>query len=194
MKKAVKDLIINNQGQEKQWFVFRATYGRENKAFEIISQDAIEAFLPMHYTRKVVNGKIARVKEPLLPNIIFVHCDEKKAKDLVKSHPKLSSFLHFYYNHLKTNADGTNPPLTIDDATMQNFMKAVSVDSEHIKVVNPLHCHYKSGDLVKVTNGAFAGVVGRVARVSGQQRVIIEVDELCAIATAYIPTSFIVKI
>lgn len=192
--KVIVGKLSNAFEPQKQWFVFRATYGRETKAFEIISQDAIEAFLPMHYTRKVVDGKIVRVKEPLLPNIIFVHCDETKAKELVKNNPKLSSFLHFYYNHLKTNADGTNPPLAIDDATMQNFMKAVSVDSEHIKVVNPLHCHYKSGDLVRVTNGAFAGVVGRVARVSGQQRVIIEVDELCAIATAYIPTSFIVKV
>ena len=179
---------------EKQWFVLRATYGREQKAYEIISKESIEVYLPMHCVRKIVDGKIIRIQEPLLPNIIFVYCGEEQAKALVKNHNQLSSFLHFYYNHLKTNADGKNPPLTIDDDTMQNFVRAVSVENEHIKVVNPLHCHYKSGDMVKVTNGAFAGVIGRVARVSGQQRVIIEVDELCAIATAYIPTAFIEKI
>lgn len=179
---------------DKQWYVLRATYGREAKASEIIAQEAMEVYLPMHTVRKNVNGKITRVSEPLLPNILFVHCDEAQAKALVKNNTKLSSFLHFYYNHLKTNADGTNPPLTIDDATMQSFIKAVSVENEHVRIVDPLHCHYKSGDLVRVTQGAFAGVVGRVARVSGQQRVIIEVEGLFTLATAYIPTAFIERI
>ena len=186
--------LKTNSSPEKQWYVLRATYGREVKASEIIAQEAVEVYLPMHTVRKNVNGKVIRVREPLLPNILFVHCDEAQAKELVKNNTELSSFLHFYYNHLRTNADGKNPPLTIDDSTMQNFIKAVSVESEHIKVVIPLHCHFKNGDLVKVTQGAFTGVVGRVARVSGQQRVIIEVDELCAIATAYIPTAFIERI
>ena len=53
------------------------------------------------------------------------------------------------------------------------------------------YSHYKSGDIVKVIDGEFKGVTGRVARIAGQQRVVVEISGLCLVATAYIPTDFI---
>lgn len=53
---------------------------------------------------------------------------------------------------------------------------------------------FKKGQMVRVTDGAFKGVVGRVARWQGQQRVGIVVDDLVTMATAYIPNAFIEKI
>ena len=47
--------------------------------------------------------------------------------------------------------------------------------------------------MVRVTDGEFKGVEGRVARVSGQQRVVVEVEGVCLISTAYIPSAFIEK-
>jgi hypothetical protein len=40
----------------------------------------------------------------------------------------------------------------------------------------------------------FKGVVGKVARVSGQQRVIVSITNVGLISTAYIPTAFIEKL
>jgi len=57
--------------------------------------------------------------------------------------------------------------------------------------VAPEQCHYKSGDLVKVIGGEFEGVTGKVARIAGQQRVVVEITGLCLVATAYIPTNLI---
>ena len=65
------------------------------------------------------------------------------------------------------------------------------MNSEHIMVVPPERCHFKSGDLVRVIDGAFTGVIGRVGRAAGQQRVIVELEGLCNVATAYIPSKFI---
>lgn len=47
--------------------------------------------------------------------------------------------------------------------------------------------------MVRVMDGEFAGVEGRVARVSGQQRVVVEVEGVCLIATAYIPSAVLEK-
>ena len=49
-------------------------------------------------------------------------------------------------------------------------------------LVEPSQCHYKKGDIVKVIEGHFTGVVGRVARVAGQQRVVVEIDGLCTVS------------
>ena len=87
--------------------------------------------------------------------------------------------------------NGKHPPLTIPFAAMTNFIKATSTDNEHVRIVSPEQCHYKSGDIVKVIDGEFEGVTGNVARIAGQQRVVLEISGLCLVATAYIPTDFI---
>ena len=69
---------------------------------------------------------------------------------------------------------------------MDNFMKLVSVKSEHIKVVDKEKCRFKTGEEVLVIDGAFKGVRGKVARVSSEQRVVIELTSHWLIATAYI--------
>lgn len=74
---------------------------------------------------------------------------------------------------------------------MMNFIKTTSTENEHVRLVSSEQCHYKSGDIVKVINGEFEGVIGKVARIAGQQRVVVEVSGLCLVATAYIPKDFI---
>ena len=72
-----------------------------------------------------------------------------------------------------------------------NFIKATDTDSEHVRIVTAEQCHYKSGDIVRVVAGEFQGVIGKVARIAGQQRVVVEISGLCLVATAYIPSDFI---
>lgn len=176
----------------RQWFVLRATYNRQKQAYDYIVNKGVEAYLPLHYVQKNVNGKRKRFLEPYLPQLLFVYASDGEVRDLVEDTPELS-FLTYYYNHFKKTAEGKNPPLVVPYRSMMNFIRVTSVENEHIKVVRPEQCHYKSGDIVRVIEGDFAGVEGRVARVSGQQRVVVEIEGVCLITTAYIPSAFLVK-
>ena len=176
--------------QDKKWFVFRATYGRETKAFTYLESKGIDAYVPQRWAVRQRGNTKKRVKEPLLPNLLFAYCSHDQAEKIVKHTPELQ-YLNYYYNHLQTASDGKNPPLTISFDQMMNFIAVTSAQNEHIRLVDTSKCNFKSGDKVRVINGAFLGVEGRVARVSGQQRVVVEIDGLCAIATAYIPTAFL---
>ena len=177
----------------KQWFVLRTSYARVLKAHKYLTQDGTETYFPQHHIQKEINGKKKRVLEPLIPNILFVYATSEKVEAYVKHTPALS-YLSYYYNHFRTDAQGKNPPLTVSYEEMMNFIRATSIDNEHIRLVSLEQCRYKSGDLVRVVEGDFKGIVGKVARVQGQQRVIVEIEGLCVIATAYIPTGFIQKI
>lgn len=168
-------------------------YGRAVKAYYIITKDHAEAYIPMKHKRKRIKGKEKLIQEPILPNIIFVHATKEKIETYINKTTQLN-FLKYYYNHFKTNAQGKNPPLTIADDEMENFKRITSTCNEHIITVNPQKCHYKSDDIVKVIDGDFKGVKGRVARISGQQRIVICIESLCCIATAYIPSAFIRKV
>lgn len=174
---------------EKQWFVIRATYNREDKAYDFLTADHTDAFRPMHYALRLVDGKQRRVLKPLLPNLLFVYATPEKMETYVRRTPQLC-YINYYYNHFK-NENGKNPPLTIPYEEMMNFIHLLSTESEHLKVVDPTRCHYKSGDEVMVTQGEFEGVRGKVVRVSGQQRVAVNLQGLCLVATAYIPSAFL---
>ena len=177
----------------KKWYVLRASYGREDKAKDYIVEDGTFVYIAKRYTRKTVNGKQKKVLETLIPNLLFVYTTEDKAEEYIKNTPALS-FLTYYYNHFEIDDDQKNPPLTVSRKEMENFIVATCNKSEHLKFVDETQCHFKGGETVKVVDGLFKGAEGRVARVSGQQRVVISLSSIGLISTAYIPTAFIRRI
>ena len=176
--------------RNKSWFVFRASYGRENKALDYIVEDGTFAYIAKRYARKTVNGKQKKVLETLIPNLLFVYTNDEKADEYIKNTPALS-YLTYYYNHFELDDDQKNPPLTVSCKEMENFIIATCNKSEHLKFVDESQCHFKGGEIVKIIDGNFKGVEGRVARVSGQQRVIVTLTNVGLVSTAYIPTAFI---
>ena len=177
----------------KYWYVFRASYGREDKAADYIVEDGTYAYIAQRYTRKIIRGVAKKVLEPLIPNLLFIYATKEKADEYVHRTPALP-FLTYYYNHFAQNETGKNPPLTISCQEMVNFILATSSQSEHLRYVDESQCHFKGGETVRVVDGPFKGVEGRVARVAGQQRVVITLSKLGLISTAYIPTAFIFRI
>lgn len=180
------------QKANHEWFVLRVIYNRTEKACDIISTANVQSYMPMHYVIKKEIGKKKRMLQPLLPNLFFVYATREAVNSIIKKKGEETSVLKFYLDKTKPLEDnGKHPPLTIPFTSMTNFIKATSTDSEHVRMVSAEQCHYKSGDIVKVIDGEFKGVTGRVARIAGQQRVVVEISGLCLVATAYIPTDFI---
>ncbi len=180
--------------ENKRWYVFRASYRREDKAFDMIVEDGTYCYIAKRYVRKTdKQGKDKRVLEALIPNLLFVYTTEDKAEEYIKGTPELS-FLTYYYNHFELDEDSKNPPLTIPCREMENFICATSNKSEHLMYVKEEQCHFKGGETVRVIDGLFKGVEGKVARVSGQQRVIVSITAVGLVSTAYIPGAFIMEI
>ena len=180
------------QKANHEWFVLRVTYNRTQKAYDIISTSAVQSYMPMHYVIKKEIGKKKRTLQPLLPNLFFVYATRETVNSIIKKKGDETSILKFYLDKTKPlEENGKHPPLTIPFTAMINFIKATSTSNEHVRIVSSEQCHYKSGDIVKVIDGEFEGVTGKVARIAGQQRVVVEISGLCLVATAYIPTDFI---
>lgn len=148
----------------------------------------------MHYVAKKEIGKKKLVLEPLLPNFVFVYATRETVNAIIRKKGGELSVVKFYLDKTKPmESNGKHPPMTITFDAMLNFIKATRTSSEHVRIVSSEQCHYKSGDKVKVIAGEFEGVVGKVARIAGQQRVVVEISGLCLVATAYIPNAFIKK-
>ena len=178
--------------KEYHWFVLRVTYNRTQKACDIIANADVQSYMPMHYIIKKEIGKKKRILQPLLPNLFFVYTTREIANSIVKKKDEDTPILKYYLDKVRPKeTNGKHPPLTIPFDAMTNFIKATSTESDHVRIVSNEQCHYKSGDIVKVIDGEFKGVTGRVARIAGQQRVVVEIAGLCMVATAYIPSAFL---
>lgn len=176
--------------QDKQWYVFRVSYGREDKASDYLVEDGTYTYIAKKLAEKYVQGKRKRYLQTLIPNLLFAYTTAQKAKEYVSNKAELS-YLSFYYNHFELDDNQKNPPLIIPDNEMNRFILATSNMNPHLLFVQPSQCHFKGGEQVRVIDGPFTGVEGRVARVAGQQRVVISLSSIGLISTAYIPTAFI---
>ena len=175
---------------DKLWYVFRVSYGRVDKASDFLVDDGTYTYIAKKIVEKFVGGKRKRYLQTLIPNLLFAYTTEAKAEEYVNNTPAIS-YLSYYYNHFKQDDDQKNPPLTVSDKEMGRFVLATSNRNKHLLFVQPSQCHFKGGEEVRVIDGPFAGVEGSVARVAGQQRVIVSLSGIGLISTAYIPTAFL---
>ena len=185
--------VENVSFENKQWFVLRVSYGRIIKAKAFFEAKELECYVPLRYKEILKQGKKRIITEPLLPSFLFVHASAEQVEALLHDNKVVANesraLLSYYFDHT-THRQGNpdrNPPLTIRDEVMNNFIHLTSIKNPHIIPVTSNNIQFKLGDNVVVMEGEFKGVHGRVARIAGQQRVVVELFDECLVATAYVP-------
>ncbi len=189
--------VENVLDANKQWFVLRVSYGRIIKSKAFIEAKGLECFVPLRYKEVRKQGKKQIITEPLLSSFLFVYATAEQVETLLHDNNVVANesraLLSYYFDHTIHRQDNPdyNPPLTIREKAMNNFIKLTSIKNPHIIPVTTDIIKFKMGDEVVVTEGEFKDIHGRVARIAGQQRVVVEIFEECFVATAYIPKNAI---
>lgn len=185
--------VENVPNGNKLWFVLRVSYGRIDKAKTYVEAKGLECYVPLQYKEVRKQGKKRITTKPLLPSLIFLNASAEQLEALLHDNKVVSNesraLLSYYFDHTihcQNNPD-RNPPLTIQDEAMNNFIRLTSVKNPHIIPVTSNSIQFKFGDNVVVTEGEFKGVHGKVARIARQQRVVVELFDGCLVATAYVP-------
>lgn len=185
--------VENAPSENKQWFVLRVSYGRIIKAKAFVEAKGFECYVPMRYKEVKKHDKKRIITEPLLPSFLFVYATAEQVETLLYeikvSTDESRNLLSYYFDHTSQRQDNPdrNLPLTICDEAMNNFIRLTSIKNPHIIPVTSNNIQPKLGDNVVVTEGEFKGIHGRVARIAGQQRVVMELFDSCLVATAYVP-------
>ena len=204
---------------DKSWFVLRASYGREVRAADLLIDSGAYAYVPQRYEMVERDGRRRKVLKSLLPNIIFAYLTQVDAELFVKGPSRkfveenkkrqdghgmseqdlartftISSLVTYYYNHFERaeDDDEKNPPLIVSDREMHSFILATHTRSSHLKQVDLEKCRFLDDSMVEVIQGNYKGVKGRIARVAGQQCIVVSLaNGKWNISTDYIPTPFI---
>lgn len=172
------------------WYALRVTYGREKKAYDYLVGKHVEAYYPTIKTVKEVDGKRKTVEGSRLPNIFFARGTEEEIKSFVYDNVNLPH-LRFYYRHSHEGARLIKEPLIVPDYQIEGLKIICASEAEDVIIVPPEIQKFQAGQTVRIIDGAFKGVIGKVARYQGQQRVAIIIDGLLTIASAYVPKAFI---
>ena len=180
----------NNPKEPQLWYALRTTYGREKKAYDYMTAKGITAFLPTVNTIKMINGKRKSVTESRLPNIFFAYGTEEEIKAYVYDNVNLP-FLRFYYRHKHEGKKIEKTPMIVPNSQIDSLKIICEAEAEDIIISHTEIPKFEKGQVVRIIDGAFKGVIGRIARYQGQQRVAVVMDELVTICTAYIPSAFI---
>ena len=173
--------MLKLSDNELHWYVAN-TCRQEKKIKQRLDSMGIENFIPFQQIARKIHGVDKLIEVPVIPNLVFIHTTFKSCMSLIQEYA-------FDMRYLRDRETGNF--LIVPDKQMNDFMFLLDFSKEMVEVVNE---NLKKGDKVRVIKGEFAGIEGELIRVKGHKRVVVRLEGVVSLATAYIPGSFLEKI
>ena len=174
-------VMLKLSDSELLWYVAN-TCRQEKKIKQRLDSMGIENFIPFQQIARKIHGVDKLIEVPVIPNLVFIHTTFKSCMSLIQEYA-------FDMRYLRDRETGNF--LIVPDKQMNDFMFLLDFSKEMVEVVNE---NLKKGDKVRVIKGDFAGIEGELIRVKGHKRVVVRLEGVVSLATAYIPGSFLEKI
>ena len=170
---------IMKEDMEYRWFALRATYSRELKIRDSLTERGIRTFVPMTWRKREVDGNIEKKLVPAVSSLCFVYWTKAGIDDYIRSFGD-SSPVHYYWDRT------VNRPLTIPEKAMEDFITVASSLDEDLIYLTEIAEKLREGQTVEVIEGPFKGVTGRIVRIKKNRRVLVELPGFLAVTTNYL--------
>ena len=141
----------------------------------------------MHYEYVIRNGQRIRKLVPAIHNLIFIRSTRRKI-DEIKEVNATTLPLRYIMDR------ETRQPIIIPEAQMRYFIAVAGNYDQQIIYLPSEESGAQKGDRVRITGGVFEGVEGTFLRVKGDRRVVVSIQGVMAVATAFVHPSLIERI
>ena len=158
-------------GVLQSWYALRATYSRELKVQAHLQEKGIRTFIPMMWKEKKL--------VPAISNLVFVYWTREGIDSYIRSFGDARP-VNYYWDRT------TNSPLTIPDKDMENFITVASTLEEDLIYLTEISDKLREGQAVKVKEGPFKGVEGKIVRIRKSRRILVELPGMLAVASTYV--------
>jgi transcription antitermination factor NusG len=175
-------MIHIEEDETPHWYAARVKYQTEKKIKNWLEEKGTEHFIPFRTIMIEYKGKKKKKEKPLVPCIIFVYTTYHTALSL----PVESGYSITYIRNLDTKKLQIVP-----DKQMQDFMFLLNLSEKTFKIGN---ANLRKGDKVRVVRGPFTGIEGELIRIKGHKRVVVRLEGVFSLVTAYIPGEYLEKI
>ena len=168
-----------------RWYILSSPSADTIKLGELMQSKGLRVFVPTEYRAMTIGQDKVWQQVPSRPDLLFVYGTYDNIHNIIKN--TTPQFVHQseVSQHLPLTAPDT--PITVPEEDMNNLIRLVNVGMPQSYSVTDAEIHYRSGAPVRITDGPFKGVIGRVARIHTQTRVVVTIPGIISYATTYIP-------
>jgi transcriptional antiterminator RfaH len=136
---------LKNCNDNRKWYVFRVKRLQEQNLAALLSENGIEAFLPLIPKKRVYKSKTVNYQVPLLGGYIFVLCKNDEIS-IIRYTKGIVAPLLF-----------NNEPAHITENEIELMKIAIGVFGKNIQIAGIC-----KGEKVQIIHGAFVGYQGIV--------------------------------
>ena len=168
-----------------RWYILRSKSANATELGELMQSKGLRVFVPTEYRAMTIGQDKVWQQVPSRPDLLFVYGTHDNIHNIIKN--TTTQFVHQsdVIQHLPFTAPDT--PITVPEEDMDNLIRLVNVGMPQSYSVTDSEIHYRPGGPVRITDGPFKGVIGRVARIHTQTRVVVTIPGIISYATTYIP-------
>ena len=105
----------------------RVTYRRELDVKNLLDQQGVSSFIPMHYVIRMAKKRKVRELVPVVHNLIFIHITQTDMKELKKDIP--------YLQYMTDSRSGEK--IIVPDGQMRDFIAVAGTYDEHLLFFKP---------------------------------------------------------
>lgn len=173
--------LIKNKMENNHWYAMYVKMHHEKKTAEKLYNMGIRNFLPLQERVKQWSDRKKKVKEVIIPMMIFINTDEKTRIEILKTIPSING----------TMIDrATHKPAVIRDDEMERFMFMLDYSESAVSFTTET---LKPGEKVEVIKGPLNGLKGELVEIDGKCQVSVRLNMLgCAIVE--MPVGYLKKI
>lgn len=157
------------------WYVLRdlKRHNAKKPGHIYLSDNNVEVFYPKRWEYAIVKGKRKRIQAPAVAGLLFAHSRKTPLSELLRVMPTLQ-FIYMRGGYQKL--------MTVRDAEMNNFIKAVEGAKDVIYHNADELSSISIGQTVKITGGPLDGVEGRIVNVRGshKKRIVVSIPNFIA--------------
>ena len=179
----------SSEGVPSSWYALRVSYSRELKVQDRLNESGIRTFVPIMWRRCPVkpgmtSGNPSRRLVPAVGNLCFAYSTRAELEDFIRGYGETSP-VHFYWDRT------ANKPLTVPEKAMNDFIAVSSTLDEDLIYITEITSKLREGQTVKVKEGPFKGIEGKVVRIRKSRRILVELPGMLAVATTYIQPEYL---
>ena len=164
-------LLQCHEATQPRWHVLRATYARELKVQTALQEKGIRTFIPMMWKEKKL--------VPAVSGLVFALATREALDLYIRSFGDARP-VNYYWDRT------TNAPLTVPAKAMEDFITIASTLDEDLIYLTEVSEKLREGQAVKVKDGPFKGVEGKIVRIRKSRRVLVELPGMLAVASTYV--------
>ena len=202
----------SSEGVPSSWYALRVSYSRELKVRDRLNELGVKTFVPMMWRRCPVKPGMTKGKQttsslpaptgqsteslkrmrknpsrrlvPAVGNLCFAYSTRAELEDFIRGYGETSP-VHFYWDRT------ANKPLIVPEKAMNDFIAVSSTLDEDLIYITEITSKLREGQTVKVKEGPFKGIEGKVVRIRKSRRILVELPGMLAVATTYIQPEYL---